>query len=730
MKITIQLSAGNILKSNTKEERIIHVDDTFVVTVDLGTTKLIFNRHNPYDLIAAIRHKEIIVVEDENTDVFDVDSLPEKYKEIYERNREIVNDFALTYGPYFEEFRKKENENSSREKAKDFGLTAASYMKIIHDYFQSGCSDISLLSKRTPGIYNNECRNYKVKTGRPPKYNTRNCMLNDELKVQFSEGLNELLSGKRSTSILNAYDHIIQKHYTNQVIENGVLSLVEEDEENIPTYRQFYYYVRKNTTKKQFDLIKTSSQEVRNDKRLLLSDTQYGVYGPGDLVEIDACEVDVSLVDIYNPDNTVARPILYLMIDVATRMILAISVAFENNSVLGVTNLFLNLSDDKVEYCKKFGIDLDPSLWKSNIIPRRIRFDRGAECRSNQLEKVLNKLNIERELVTGGTGSLKGNVEQSFHQMHMAQNYLLEDKGLIEKRYDSKHHKEACLTIHDYTKIVINFVLAHNQSLIRNYKSTKDMIVNGIPAIPVKLWDYLASKSGLPRQITTRNVNQFRYDLLQEFEAKVSREGISFIGGHLYYNEDDEKLQEMMYDAGDTKQKFPVRYDPRNMNYLYYLQDNKLMVATLNMKKSVNEGFENLTLTEMRNLDLKNKKILNGALIDNEKIRRSRDSANKAIIDNAVDSRTSIKANDKDLRENREIAKQDYRYDNSVASRFGLENDITAEETTETQDVEVVESKPTTNSRFEELKAIGYLNLTPEQQQEYADILDEMVNDL
>ncbi len=462
----------------------------------------------------------------------------------------------------------------------------------------------------------------------------------------------------------------------------------------------------------------------------MLSDTQFGVYGPGDLVEIDACEVDVSLVDIYNIDNTVARPILYCMIDVATRMILAISVAFENNSILGVTNLLLNLSDDKVEYCKKFGIELDPSLWKSNIIPRRIRFDRGAECKSNQLEHILNRLNIERELVSGGTGSLKGNIEQSFHQMHMAQNYLLEDKGLIEKRHDSKHHKEACLTIQEYTKIAINFVLAHNQMAIKNYKSTKDMIVNGIPPIPIKLWDYMSEKSGLPRQITTRNINQFRFDLLQEYEAKVSREGIHFVGGHLYYNEEDEKLKEMMYEAGDTKKKFNVRYDPRNMNYLYYLQDNKLMIASLNMKKSINDGFDNLTFIEMRNLDLKNKQIINAALIDNDMVRRSRDSANKAIIDNALDSRPKIKANDKNLRTNRETAKQDYRYDNNVASRFGLETDISLPRIDDELDAVAIDQKTVPNVRREELEAIGFQNFTAEQWKEYQDIMDDMVNDI
>ena len=55
-------------------------------------------------------------------------------------------------------------------------------------------------------------------------------------------------------------------------IENGVVSLVEAEKETLPTYDQFYYYVKKNTTKQEFDTIRTSAAEVRNNKRLLLSD--------------------------------------------------------------------------------------------------------------------------------------------------------------------------------------------------------------------------------------------------------------------------------------------------------------------------------------------------------------------------------------------------------------------------------------------------------------------------
>ena len=73
------------------------------------------------------------------------------------------------------------------------------------------------------------------------------------------------------------------------------------------------------------------------------------------MVEIDACEADVSLVSELDPDQAIGRPIVYFMIDVYSRIILAVSVAFDNNSILGITNLFLNLADDKQEYCKIHG---------------------------------------------------------------------------------------------------------------------------------------------------------------------------------------------------------------------------------------------------------------------------------------------------------------------------------------------------------------------------------------
>lgn len=94
----------------------------------------------------------------------------------------------------------------------------------------------------------------------------------------------------------------------------------------------------------------------------------------------------------------------------------------------------------------------NPAMWQSNIIPRRLRVDRGSEFKSKEFNRICNELGIEKQIVPGASGSLKGIVEQSFHQMHSKQNPHLENYGLIEKRYDSNHHKEATLNIKQYTK--------------------------------------------------------------------------------------------------------------------------------------------------------------------------------------------------------------------------------------------------------------------------------------
>lgn len=144
----------------------------------------------------------------------------------------------------------------------------------------------------------------------------------------------------RDQTIESSYEWLLQNYYTEYKVINGVISSSRLPETQRPTYWQYYTYLKKNVSKEENDAIKTSVREVRNNKRILEGDSLSNVYGPGDMVEIDAVEVDLSIVSELDRSKVVGRPIMYVMVDIFTRMILAISVSFDNNSMIALTNLF------------------------------------------------------------------------------------------------------------------------------------------------------------------------------------------------------------------------------------------------------------------------------------------------------------------------------------------------------------------------------------------------------
>ena len=246
----------------------------------------------------------------------------------------------------------------------------------------------------------------------------------------------------------------------------------------------------------------------------------------------------------------------------------------------------------------------------------------------------------------------------------------MEDHGLIEKRHDSKHHKEATLDIHQYTKMVIIFVLSHNKMAIKGYPMSKELINAGVHPIPIELWKFYQSEYGLPRPITGNQKTQFVFDLMQDATATISRDGIRFIG-HLYINEDDQDLLTAMYDAGTLRKQFPIRFDPRNMNEVFYIRDCKLFAAHLNMKKALNAGFENMTYEEMKKYNDRQNALKNEASETSDALRRERLGMNESIVKTAE---KPVYSSAKNMRSNREAAKQKDRVSNSLLGEISIDD--------------------------------------------------------
>ena len=532
--------------------------------------------------------------------------LPDSEDENYLKKQALMRFIMQEYGPLYEKLYGKTTKTNLKKTMEDLGIQRDAAWRAIRRFLQSGLDMAAIVDGRSLRSGKRNPYKYSKKTGHP----TMNALgkgvpLTDEIRTYFDEAIKDFLIGRAKTK-KDAYMTMIEKHFINEEeTPTGIRVSVLPDNLR-PTLKQFLNYTRVRVPQEEIDKAKTSAREQRNNKRLLLSDNLQGVMGPGDLWEVDECEIDLSLVSVENPSVTVGRPIVYVMIDVYTRMIVAYSVAFDNNSVLGITNCFLNLLDDKQELCNRFGIQIGADEWPSKILPLRLRSDYGAEYISHAMDTICCKLGVAKELVSPATGSLKGQVEQLFHQIHAAQNSLLEGKGLIEKRYDSNHHQEATLNIQEFEAVLLTYIVGHNRKYMEKYPLTKDMRQQNVEPRPIDLWKYGVSLNGSPRPIT--NEVMFRHSLLLPVKASVGRAGITF-KGLFYINLQDEALLRDMYLASThgKKKLESACIDPRNISHLYYIREGKLMTASLNYKKTGMKEYEGMTLSEYNALHNKKK---------------------------------------------------------------------------------------------------------------------------
>lgn len=585
----IEIVPGKLFRvsDDGKRYRLLNrVKDVCVFSVlDITTFDLFYANFD--DVYFAIQNK-LWVEEAEEAVFYNVKAMPEEIYENYLKHYKIAQSVVDEYGPDYRKLLGKSPKVYIKSLCSQYNLSRKVLWQLIIKYFQSGFNPFSIVDKRYFPDKNNGDNLSLNKRGRKSDYFGEGYNLTEQDLKNFEVALSYFKTGKFKTKRA-AYDYMNNKFYRDK--DTGRLL----PESQRPSSRQFYYYFGKKISKSDLKLIKTSLREYDNNNRNLYGNRLYDVRCPGWAAQIDACEVPFSLVSKYDPHFCVANPTVYFLVDVFTSAITAVSVAYTQNSNLGFTNLMLNLVDDKVDFCKKYGIEAENinNIWPSSYIPRHIYVDRGSEFTSEECTRICNELGVEKKLVPGAKGSAKGLVERSFGQMLSKQIPYWEKIGYISKRYDSEHHAESVMDIEVYTKCVIQFVLTHNQRYMEGYPMVKEFRDNNVPAIPFKLWEYGVEHIDSPRYIT--DINQYCFTLMTEKTLKFSRKGINY--KTLYYiNRDDPNLEKAMADAGNKSVPFKVRMDPRDISCVYYLRNNRLCCAKLSDKRPDGLDYSGMTL--------------------------------------------------------------------------------------------------------------------------------------
>lgn len=533
----------------------------------------------------------------------DLKAFKEKTVALFYRRKQMIEKINQLYGPSYLALDGRRSKSKLYEVMKKYNTPRTTFWRVITTYLQSGLDIYSLLpNKAGRKPMNHEkplAQNQKL--GRKATYGTngKGKALNSEDFDHFDFAIRFYLKN-RSASLVDAYDEMKNHFYITNTpsLDHSAFEYLPLSE--IPTYRQFYYYASKNISFEEKQAAKTSKREYNNDKRLLLGSAKTGVYGAADFVEVDAHECDTSLIEReFGRDavHTVGRPIIYIMIDVATGMILGASCAFDNNSLIGITNCFASLKADKHDLCQKYGVSFsDDSLWPSNVRPHAMRCDKGSEFISDPVHRIMKELGITIATVAPASGSLKGTVEHFFAEFERRFNAVVEKHGLITQRYDSNHHQHATLNYNDFTKMFLTYVLYHNCHYMATWIKTPDMLDHGIMPIPAVLWKFQISRYGSPKPLP--DDDEFLWALLIEKSAGISRRGI-FFEKLTYLPESDPELLETMKSQQNRKMKMNVRYDPRCIDYIYYRRNSTIYRARINTMIPEQREFLGLTITQL-----------------------------------------------------------------------------------------------------------------------------------
>ncbi len=658
--------ADILIEDGEKYYRIIHIDPkkTVYTAINIFTKDSYdfrqFTISEIYEGIYAT--KKFNIVSDENYSKThpschrDIDENHPKYI----RNKAIIERVVKAYGPDYMSLSDKTIKPEINAILNEYGIHRSTLHVIIRTFLQSGLRYRSLMPKYadTRNIISQKRRGRKTVRGTQCEYVYTEEDLQKMLKYV------DLYMHNRAMSIRAAYDDMNDEFFR---IGNSKFLRPESQR---PTYEQFRHLIKKVTTFQERREKETSPREVRNDKRVQVSDSTFRVKGAGDLVEIDEMSLDFSCCMMKKPDQNIGRYVVYLMVDVYTRLILAMSVGVEDNSVLGVSNLFLNIADDKKALCQRYGINFDGDIdlvWPSNILPLRYRCDKGSEYLSNFAEEITLRLDISQESVPAATGSLKPNVEQKFNQLNSTNKSYLKGAGLIEKRHDSDHKKTAVLNIWDATRLIINFVLHYNQLALKNYPNqTQDMIERKLDMSPASIWKYSMETNDRARRIIDKE--EYRKNLMPVSMGSASKKGVCFKGRY-YMDPMDEWQKAYFFRLEGKSKRVQVRYDPRDNKAIFVTLDRNEILIPMNLYREGQKPFCGLSFAEDEEIQNKAKETAaeNRGMQDNMRANRAR--ANKEIVKNAK-KRSRVYAVSTNMKENRKEEKENINRSNSVIDRI------------------------------------------------------------
>ncbi|PKM78420.1 MAG: transposase [Firmicutes bacterium HGW-Firmicutes-15] len=584
-------------KEPIQMKRIIWIipDSEFVFAVTLKGEGMFPFIASMDEIEIGIATGTILLIKDPYARVINDKDISPQLKEARDKKWEIVQ--FLWHDNKELVLNRKTRKSIIREAATKFYLPKYEIDRIIKRFWQRGMNKNALLAdyincgKKVEKNYSGK------KLGRSRKYSEPRAGINidENIKRIFRQVIDNHYRPMKKPNLSATYKYMLEKHFSDHYKDqNGEIRAKIWSKDRLPSDNQFRYWHKKEFDFKK-DYIGHYGENAFNlHYRELLGNSMAETLGPGSIYQIDATVADVYLVNPINPLKVIGRPVVYIVIDVFSRMVTGLYVGLEGPSWLGAMMVLDNVVEPKAQFCLEHGFEIAEEEWPCKYLPERLVADRG-ELEGYNADRLESNLNINMDNTPPYRGDLKAIVERHFKTVNDRIKYT--SPGAVQREYRTRSDEDPRLkaeyTLDDFIKFMIIDVMWHNKHINPTYTLSRGMLADGILPKPIDMWNWGVKNRKGRFNVYSRDF--VRLTLLPIVKANITRAGIKI--SDRYYSF-DKAISEGWFTTGKNK-RTDFSYDPRDVNRIYLPHETGEGFDVANLLEKSN-AYKDLTWEEAR----------------------------------------------------------------------------------------------------------------------------------
>lgn len=410
--------------------------------------------------------------------------------------------------------------------------------ELLRRYWQGGQTRQALQPRyhRSGGKGQERLKQSDKKKGRPLKSWTT---LSRPLGINVDEQMKSLLQkggimfyeSSGEVTFREAYELTLNHffHIGYEVLPSGKLMAVLPEVGSRPTFAQFRYWYGKGKREVEATIARAGDRQYLLKSRAVLGNATRQAFGPGSEYQFDSTIGDINLVSRIDRTKLLGRPILYVVIDTFSRMVVGFYVGLENASWRTAIMALENVTADKAEFCRTLGIPGVTSLiWPTSHLPASIIADRGEliGAKSDVLTEVFG---VEASTTPPYRPDWKPFVERHFGLINSRLLKSLPGASKKKERGSRDTRLDAVLDLPALRKILaLDFIAYNTTAALKDYPMDKDMVAAGVKPHPIDLWNWgLENRTGAQKSFPQEMIRLF---LLPRENARVTEKGLRVKG--------------------------------------------------------------------------------------------------------------------------------------------------------------------------------------------------------